>query len=340
MSGMLRSALFAAVPLMLKPGVAAHPWEKLQLKTPAELRSMSDGPLTQAFEELEAESASHKGAWDMHPTMDKERNVPGCTINSFVAFFYLNQASEFIAKTSSHCEGNMTFGSSGSKQCAANILGIIQTFWNAGAYLAGLASQCSQAVNGGAECTAVIMGIIGTLTDFFEGVTDSCESCGLIASHGQPELENNTLSTYEGLGGGTALCYIDIGSAVTFFTQEFWLLDGAVNSCTVQETDSQRHQSAAGATSVIAAFSEVMSFISGAASQCAATVNLPALRTKDISRQLSGLSGLASHLVDVQSTCGFHAPLETGNFADGVVEATRRLSAQARAQGTEEAKFV
>jgi len=290
-------------------------------------RLMSGGPLEHAFSDLEAESHNAVGEWNMQAVMAKEENNAGCTINSFVAFFYLNQAIKFIADTAKQCEGKLSPGTEESRECGANILGIMQAFWNAGAYLAALASQCAQTVNSQAECAGVIMGFVGTMTEFFQGVTDSVGSCGMLAAgtHGGHEGAEKGA---EGAGGvDPGWCYIDVGSAVPFLAQAGWLVDEAVKDCTVQETEAQKRECAASATAIIAAFSNVVSFISHAASECAATLNLPALCTRDMSSLLSGLAGLTSHSLDLQGTCGLKEPLVAGEFADGLSEAQeRRLS--------------
>mmetsp|Transcript_66288 Transcript_66288/g.192058 ORF Transcript_66288/g.192058 Transcript_66288/m.192058 type:complete len:302 (-) Transcript_66288:290-1195(-) len=262
---------------------------------------------------------------------------PGCHVNAFVAFSYLNQAGSFVAETSADCKGNLAHDSPGFKVCAANVLGVIQSFWNAGAYLASLASQCMEGHNQQAECASLVMGIVGTLTEFFQSVTVSLQSCG---------MPNFDFSQWEGPATGSApettpivtprpgllgtigrmnltqgRCFINAASSIPSLAQAGWLVEEATQGCRIQDTDFQRRECAADALSIISALGNVANFIADAAIKCGQTLQLPAQCVKDLGPQFQSLGTLASDAVLLQDTCMRGKNLTAGAFAG-----ERRLS--------------
>jgi len=309
----------------------------------------ASGPLVDAGNNLKAQMESVFGNWSSQGGFQPSKH-PGCYINSFVAFSYLSQAGQFVRETTEDCKGDLAFGSSESRVCAANVLGVIQSFWNAGAYLAGLASQCVEGHNHMAECAAVVMSFVGTLTEFFQSVTTSLQSCGMlqidgdgphwvapvtttteIAAYGTTTTPRpNPLGAIPGVGnlGGMLLgnlsqgwCFIDAASSIPSLAQAGWLVEEATQGCRIQDTDFQRRECAADALSIISALGNVANFIADAAVECGQTLHLPAQCVKDLGPQFQSLGTLASDAVLLQDTCMRGKNLTAGAFAG-----ERRLS--------------
>jgi len=117
-------------------------------------------------------------------------------------------------------------------------------------------------------------------------------------------------------GMSVGWCFVDVGSAVTYIAQAGWLIDLAAVDCEVTETEEQKAVCAADASAIIGAFTNVVSYIAGAASLCSNTLDLRGLCTADIGTFMNALAGLAASGAVLQQTCSFEEPLMGGQFAD------------------------
>jgi len=319
----------------------------------------ASGPLVDAGNDLKAQVDSVFGNWNSQDGLLTTKTA-GCDINSFIAFFYLSQAGRFLQETAEDCNEDLAVASSKARVCAANVLGVIQSFWNAGAYLAGLASQCMEGHNQRAECAAVVMSFVGTLTEFFQSVTESLQSCGTLHIDGDgihwvaPRTPIATTTTWmttvgtsstvadtttprpspwgaiPGVGflGETPLgnssqgwCFINTAASIPSLAQAGWLVEEATQGCQIQDTDFQRRECAADALSIISALGNVANFIADAAIECGHTLQMPAQCVKDLGPHFQSLGTFTSDAFLLKDTCMRGKNLTAGAFAG-----ERRLS--------------
>lgn len=138
-------------------------------------------------------SAMNVTAMNVTPTPD----YAACTINSYVAFMYLNQAAVTIAQSVEDCSQDFEPDSEARQLCAADIFGVIQSFWNTASYIAGLVSQCHGILHADAQCATQIMSFMGDFTEFLQGMLSIFITCGALSD---PALPDNVIKDNSGDG--------------------------------------------------------------------------------------------------------------------------------------------
>mmetsp|Transcript_96833 Transcript_96833/g.172313 ORF Transcript_96833/g.172313 Transcript_96833/m.172313 type:complete len:338 (+) Transcript_96833:97-1110(+) len=105
-----------------------------------------------------------------------------------------------------------------------------------------------------------------------------------------------------GLNG--AWCYLNVASAAVYLAQTGTNIDASVTGCkNTSHSDSQKAECAADISAVIASVSDAVSYIGGAASLCAESINLRGLCTGDAGTIGNALGGLASASSSFLSSC-------------------------------------
>jgi len=102
-----------------------------------------------------------------------------------------------------------------------------------------------------------------------------------------------------------AWCYLNIASAIGYLAQAGINIDASTSVCDYSNstTSVDRHVCAADISAVIASVADVVSYIGGAASLCAKSINLPGLCTGDVGTIGNALAGIVSASTQFLSVC-------------------------------------
>jgi len=294
---------------------------------PSELPSDTDA-IRGFLEKIEEERwAQARDALDSGPQLDF------CIVNSWVAFNYLTQALLEIDSSLQDCKELVH--PSGKKQriCAADIFGVLQSFFSTGGYVSGLVSQCGRFANQDAQCASSIVAWLGSINELFQGVVSIAQTCGTLDLNIQAKLpESRRLSrddAGESLGmaaingskdlgrrlgtghtkhvGPTGLngawCYIDVASAIAYLTQAGVNMGAAGENCKDQSTGELRRACSADLNGFFSSISDVVSYVGGAASVCAKTTNRAGLCAGDVGTIGNALFGLGAASSAFEDAC-------------------------------------
>eukprot|EP00931_Biecheleriopsis_adriatica_P037814 TRINITY_DN21698_c0_g2_i2.p1 TRINITY_DN21698_c0_g2~~TRINITY_DN21698_c0_g2_i2.p1 ORF type:complete len:314 (-),score=70.38 TRINITY_DN21698_c0_g2_i2:56-997(-) len=254
-------------------------------------------------------------------------DVAFCVVNTLATFMYLSQSGTEVASSVEDCPG--AFTEDAKVGCAADIWGVLQSFINSGALIAGLVTQCSTRDDLDADCTNAIMTLVGSLAEALEAILSSMGNCPKQQQKALQDVRrllrrtdsdasdavgvDDAAARYLGdaspdepsaevSGLEAGWCFVDTGSSAVYLAQAGVLIDIGTEDCSNQTNAENEANCAATVSAIIAAIANVASYLAGAAQRCGKTVKL-GLCVSDAFSFANGMAGIANAGASLLNTC-------------------------------------